>query len=213
MEVDEEFKKIYLSNTFFRTERLLPTIYNVYFKNHGDKINITGTGEIGRSRYGQQPKRLNSYFMAHKLGYGEGGRYVIKQCEKILDEMLPVAMKFGINALTLLYWEQKIGNWGTIVNSESDIAIEEFDPYDSHLLYEVFLGVEEKYTKYNEKPCILFREMIRNMWPELLEQEINPPYTLRDKIAEFIGQVGLLGLVNEVRYQLRHARYRYKTWL
>jgi len=210
MDVDDEFKRIYIGNTFFTTKRLLTTIYNVYFKNHGEKINITGTGEIGRTRYGKEPKHLNSYLIAYKLGYTEGCRYVIKQSEKILDEMLSVARHFGINILTLLYWEQMIGNWGTVVNSESDIAIEEFDPFDSHMLYEIFLGVDEKYTKYDQTLCVFFRDMIRNMWPELLGWPINPPHIMRDKVSWLLRKAGMFELLKELKYQMSYAMYKFK---
>jgi hypothetical protein len=206
-DMDEEFKRFYLQNTFFRTERLLTTIYNVYFRNHGEKVNVTATGEIGRNRYGSEPRRLNSYLVAYKLGHKAGCRYVIRQCEKILGELLPVARHFGVNMLTLLYWEQMIGNWGAIVNSESDIAIEEFDPYDSHLLYELFLGVDESDARYDEELCTLFREMIRTMWPELLQWPINPLYTLREKAIRMMGKAGLFGLLKEWKYRMQYARY------
>jgi hypothetical protein len=207
VDMDEEFKRIYLGNTFFRTERLLTTIYNVYFRNHGEKVNVTATGEIGRNRYGAEPRQLNSYLVAYKLGHKAGCRYMIRQCDKILGELLPVARQFGVNMLSLLYWEQMIGNWGAIVNSESDIAIEEFDPYGSHLLYELFLGVDERYARYNEEPCVLFREMIRTTWPELLEWPINPPHTLRERAVRMMEKTGLFGLLKEWKYRMHYARY------
>jgi len=212
-DMDDEFRRIHLSNTFFVTERLLTTIYNIYFKRHGDKVNVTGTGEIGRMRFGKEPKQLNSYLAAYKLGYADGGRYVIRQCDKILDEMLPVARKNGINMLTLLYWEQLNGNWGTVVNAETEIAVEVFDPYASHLLYEIFLGVDEKYVKYNEEPCVFFRDMIARMWPELLEWPINPADTIRGKIAGFLGKTGVMGVMKELKYQMKYAGYLYRERL
>jgi hypothetical protein len=210
-EVDDEFRQIFLRNNFFATERILPTIYNVYFKNHSQKVNILGIGEIGRTRYGKEPEDLNSYLIAYKLGYKESCRYAIRQGDEILAELLPVGRKFGINVLTLLYWEQMMGNWGTVGNSESDIAIEEIDPYDSHLLYEVLLGVEGKYTDYKQTPCVLFREMIRSMWPELLEWPINPPFTMRSKVARFFVKIGMFGLIKELKYQANYLLHLCKV--
>lgn len=206
-EVDDDFRRIQLSNTFFVTERLLDTIYSIYFRRHGDKVNITGTGEIGRMRFGREPKQLNSFLAAYKLGYADGNPYVIRQCRKILDEMLPAARKCGINPLTLLYWEQLNGNWGTVVNAETEIAVEVFDPYASHELYETFLGVEEKYVKYNEEPCVFFREMIASMWPELLEWPINPVNTIRGRIAGLLGKTGVLGMMKEMKYRMKYTGY------
>ena len=208
-DVDDEFRRIFLNNVFLATERILPTIYNIYFKNHSEKVNILGTGEIGRTRFGKEPKNLNCYRIAYKLGYKDS-RYVIKQSEQILAELLPVGKQFGINVLSLVHWEQNKGNRWVVGNSESDIAIEEVDPFDSHLLYEIFLGVDAKYTKNRKN--ILFREMIRSMWPELLEWPINPPYTIRDKIVCFFEEVGMPEPLRELKYKVNYIWHCYKTW-
>ena len=130
------------------------------------------------------------------------------QSQQILDELLPVAEQSGINPLTLLFWEQKLGNWGAIVNSESDIAIEELDPYVSHLLYELFLSVDEKYARYDEKPCcVLFRKMIEQMWPELMKWPINPPYGAKDRLSSFLADGGVMAPLRALKYQWSDLRY------
>jgi hypothetical protein len=148
--------------------------------------------------------------MAYKLGYKKSN-YVIKQCKQILAEMSLLTRKFSINVATLLYWEQRAGNWGAVGNSESDIAIEEIDPYDSHLLYEIFLGVDKKYTR--KKDTIFFREMIRSMWPELLEFPINPPYTMREKCVGLLRQAGIFEPMKELKYQANYFMYLLRTRL
>ena len=208
--VDDEFRQIFLSNTFFATERILSTIYNVYFKNHSTKVNILGIGEIGRSRYGKEPFNLNSYRIAYKLGY-KGDRYAIKQSERILTELVPEARAYGLNVLTLLYWEHTVGNWGATGNSESDIAIEELDPYGSHLLYEFFLGVDDRYTKYSNP--VIFLELIRNMWPELLEWPISPAYKMRDKAVGILKKIGIGEVLKELKYKINYLKYFCNTRL
>jgi hypothetical protein len=210
MDVDDEFRRIFLNNTFFASDRILPTIYNIYFKNLSEKVNLLGLGEIGRTRFGKEPRNLNSYRMIYKLGYKEG-RYVIRQGEKILAELLPVCKAYNYNVLTLLYWEHFLGNWGTTGNSESDIAIEELNPYDSHFLYEMLLGVDSKYTKYTNP--ILFKEILRKMWPQLLEWPINPPYTMRSKVVKLFKQIGLYELFKELKYQANYFTYLCKKLL
>jgi hypothetical protein len=211
-EVDDEFRRIFLSNTFLATETLLPPIYNIFFKNHSEKVNILGMGEIGRTFYGKETTNLNAYRMAYKLGY-KNSRYVIRQCEQLLVEILPLNTKFGINMWDLLYWEQRLGNWGAVRNSESTIAIEKVDPFGSHLLIEIFLGVDDKYRSYKQTPCILFREMIRKMWSELLEWPINPPHTMRAKIVWFLEKVGMFEPMKELKYQANYVRYLCKKRL
>ncbi|MGD0275165.1 MAG: hypothetical protein ABSB79_03750 [Syntrophales bacterium] len=207
---DDEFCKIFLNNTFFANERLMSTIYNVYFKKCSERVNILGIGEIGRTRYGKEPRNLNGYRLIYKLGYKEG-RYVIRQGERILSELQPVGRTFNINVMTLMYWEHTLGNWGATGNSESDIAIEEINPYDSHELYEIFLGVDHKYTQYNAP--VLFEEMIRRMWPELLEWPINPPHSWRDKIAYSLKNTVIYSILKELKYEAYYLRYRFKEEL
>ncbi len=204
-DMNEEFRKRFLNNAFFASDRIVRTIYNVYFKKLSDRVNVLGVGEIGRTRYGDEPKPLNSYALVYKQGHRKG-RYVMSQGEKILGELLPVSRAYGINLMTLFYWEHTLGNWGATGNSESDIAIEEINPYDSHLLYEVFLGVDPKYTKYTNP--ILFKEMISHMWPELLNWPINPPYTVKAKAIElFLVRTGLFEPMKRLKYKLCYVKW------
>jgi hypothetical protein len=206
-DVDVEFRTIFLNNTFFASERILPTIYNIYFKQLENKTNILGLGEIGRTRYGKEPKNLNGYRLAYKLGY-KNDYYAAKKSEEILIEMLPAYKKYDINIMTGFYWEQTLGNWGATGNSESDIAIEEINPYNSHKLYEIFLGVNEKFTRY--KKNVLFKKMIEYMWPELLNWPINPPIKQHDQLALLLNEMGLFSLLKEVKYIFNYLKYRYK---
>jgi len=197
-DVDAKFREIFLSNTFMSTDKLLPAIYNVYYKQHSHRLNILGAGEIGRTRLGHEPKHPNGYYLARSLKF-KNSPYAVEHCQKWLDGTLPLTRRFGVNVMTLLYWEQWRGNWGAIGNSESDIAIEEFDPFDSHYLYETLLGVDKKYTKYGES--ILFREMIKNMWPELLEFPINPPRKRSDFLILALKKTGLYSGLKSLAYK------------
>jgi len=207
-DVNDEFQKIFLENTFLASNHYLSPIYHVFYKNHSEKKCVLGVGEIGRSFYGKESKNLNSYRMAYLQRYKDC-RYAIRQCEQILPEILSVARASGISALDLFYWEQRLGNWGAVRNSESLIAIEKVDPYNSHLLCEVFFGVDEVYRK--KRKNILFREMIHNMWPKLIEWPINPPYTMRDKVESFLRKIGVYETLIELKYQLSYLVYLCKT--
>ena len=201
-EVDDAFRRVFLENVFHASDRILPTIQNVYFKRHADKVNILGIGEIGRTRYGKQPATLDAFRVAYKLGYPDSD-YVLEKSVAICQDLVDTSRRFQVNALTLLYWEQMMGNWGTVGNSESDIAIEEIDPYDSHALYETFLGVDPQYCRYKESPCVFFREMIHTMWPRLLDWPINPPFTVRNRRDQLLGTMGLFAPLKELKYRMK----------
>lgn len=201
--VDEGFKKIFLNNTFMSTDLTLPTIYNVYYKNHQDKINLLGVGELGREYYGDAPHDLNGFYLARNLKYKHSW-YATTQCEKWLAEARGVAEAYNIDIMKLFLWEELLGNWGSVGNSESDIAIEEFDPYDSHYIYEIIMSVDRTQGDF-------FEALFRKMWPELLGFPFNPPETLRDWVRNGLIRMGLFQPLKRWRYRFDHRRYRRLT--
>ncbi len=205
-DVDPEFRRIFLANAFLASDRLLPAIYNVYYRNHADKVNILGVGEIGRGHWGADPAGLTAYYLAYTLRYNRS-RYAVQQCGRWLDEARPAAQKYRIGVMTLLLWEQLLGNWGVVGNSESDIAIEEFDPFDSHYIYETLLAVDERSIGGDRQ--VVFREMIKAMWPELLAYPFNPPDTMEESVKRLLDRVGVYSLVKNLRYQWHWRRYRH----
>jgi hypothetical protein len=205
-DVDPEFRKAFYASTFFASDRLLPAIYNIYYRQHSEKVNVLGVGEVGRALWGKAPRRLDAYYLAYSLGYARS-TYARKECDKWLAEVLPAARSHGIDVMSLLLWEQLLGNWGAVGNSESDIAIEEFDPYDSHYMYETLLGIDEAAIGGDRQR--LFREMIRRMWPTLLEFPINPSDSVEKSLKHALKTVGVYTLLKRLKYQWhwhRHGR-------
>ena len=196
--VDEEFRKVFLENVFMSTDLILPTIYNVYFKNHTNKVNLLGVGEIGRDYFGKAPRDLSGYYLARNLKY-KCSKYATAQCEKWLNETRKVAEDNNVDIMKLFLWEGLLATWGVVGNSESDIAIEEFDPYDSHYMYELMLSVDQGQGDF-------FEAMFRKMWPELLEFPFNPPETTRDWIRDWLIRMGLFQHLKRWRYRFDHWR-------
>ena len=195
--VDEEFRKVFLNNVFMSTDLLLPNIYNVYFKNHANKVNLIGVGEIGREFYGEALPDSDGYYLARCLKY-KRSIYATAQCEKWLKETKEIAAACNVDIMKLLLWEAILGNWGGVARSESDIAIECFDPYDSHYIYEIMLSVDPAQGD-------LFEGMYKDMWPELFDFPFNPPETLSDWIKQWLNRIGLF-------HRLKRQRYRFDRW-
>lgn len=207
-EVDEEFRRLYFESTFLADPRLLPSIYDVYYRHGEGKVLILGVGETGRTFFGKEPKTIDGQRLAYRLGYGRSS-YVIRQCDRYLQEMMPAARRWGVNPMHLAYWEQRLGNWGATRHTESQIAIEKIDPFNSHELNELFLAVDEDDRDYQDSPCRLFAEMIRTMWPELLEWPVNPPRGLRDTLRSWTMKAGLFEMTKEARFQASRCLYRW----
>ena len=45
-EIDEEFRRIFLDNTFLSTDLNLSAIYHVYYKQHEHRMNVLGVGKL-----------------------------------------------------------------------------------------------------------------------------------------------------------------------
>jgi len=198
--VDVEFRQIFLDNVFMSHDLLLPAIYNIYFKNHANKVNLLGVGELGREYYGDTPSNLDGYYLASRLKY-RSSRYATDQCEKWLQEVKDFPEKYNIDIMKLFLWEGLLGNWGAVGNSESDIAIEEFDPYDSHYIYEIMLSIDRE----NIKNASFFKAIFKEMWPELLDFPFNPPLGKMDYIKQWLNVIG-------VYEKLKKFKYKYDRW-
>lgn len=206
-DVPEEFKRIFLENTLYARDILLPAIYNVYHKQHSNKVNILGVGEVGRTKFYDEPKKLNPYYLAYMLRYRRSS-YAVRECESWLAGAKSLARQYGLNIMTLFWWEVLIGNWGSVGNSESDIAIEEFDPYASHLLYETFLSVDAKFRTFKDN--ILFEELVRFMWPELLGVPYNPPDTIKGWLVLALHKLGIESTLRMLKCSL--YEFLYHSW-
>lgn len=202
--VDEEFRNVFLNNTFMSTDLILPTIYNVYFKNHANKLNLLGVGEIGRDFYGEAPRNLTGYYLARNLKY-KLSRYATAQCERWLREARGIAETYNVDIMKLFLWEGLLANWGVVGNSESDIAIEEFDPYNSHYIYEIMLSIDRKHTKGS--PPDFFKAMYEEMWPELLGFSFNPPDTNWNRVRSWLIKAGLFQHLKRVLYKFDHWKF------
>lgn len=201
-QVDEEFRKVFQNNVFTSTDLILPAIYNVYYKKHQDKVNLLGVGEIGRDYFGEAPHDLDGYYLARCLKYKHSS-YATAQCEKWLREVRGIAEACNVDIMQLFLWEGLLANWGAVGNSESDIAIEEFDPYDSHYIYEIMLSVFLDYGRSGKDE--FFVAMFKEMWPELLDFPFNPPDTVSDRVKDWLNGVGVF-------QHLKRQRYRYDRW-
>ena len=79
---------------------------------------------------------------------------------------------YNLDIMTLFMWEQRYGRWQSMSQTEWDIAVEIFDPCNCRALLMTLLSVPEKYRKGPE--YVLFEELMKNMWPDVLCEPINP---------------------------------------
>jgi hypothetical protein len=197
--IPSEFEKLYYQNTYFATSRRLFTVndYTVKLKN---KLNVCGVGEVGRSRFGHYMPFMDSDFLAYKYGY-INSPYAKKMSKEWFSESFPICKRYGIDPLTLFYWEQDLGNWGSVGNAESDIAIEEINPFNSYSIFELMLQVRKEDCR-NDKN-ILFDEIIKYLEPSLAEVPINPVFGIKNRVKSILKKEPLFTFLDFVKFKYK----------
>ena len=182
--------------------------YNFFSKFHG-KLNISGNGnpliKIGLPRINE----ISAYSLAQLIGF-HNQEYAIKNIRKWLNQTLPYAKNNNIHIVTLFYWEMRFGNWAPMYNAELDLSIEEFAPFNCRRLINSILSLDDKYRMPSN--MLLYQEMIRTLWPEVLTEPVNPGrYTIYKKIKKLFIKLAFnflkkIKLYNFVRMIFRKLR-------
>jgi hypothetical protein len=157
--------------------RVLPKTRMMYgnFMAQETRINISGNGsEICRTFF-----ETYNYLNTHQPTIDDlvrclsqsGGKFAKNEVQKWQADFLSSGTG-DFNIIDMLYWEQRLGNWGAQYSAEQDIVIEEFCPFNCRLLITTLLSApRELRIKPN---YLLYRYLIEAMWPELLTFPLNP---------------------------------------
>jgi hypothetical protein len=172
-DIEPDFKKMMETNVVNSRTYLPKTkfIYK-YFLDFEGMINVNGNvSEIARLCIRPIiPTQMTGESLIKLSYYNYGGNYFASQFNIWIDEIKDYCQKYNLNIYDMLYWEQRMGNWGAIYPSELDIAIDQFSPFNNRLLLTTMLSIPEKYRKYpNYK---LYYKVIEKLWPETLKQPV-----------------------------------------
>jgi len=191
VEIEPEFKKM-IENNVATSRTYLQKAKNIY-KYHLDfdgMINVNGNvSEIGRLCIRPiVPTKISGESLVKLNIFYYGGNYFVNQFNQWIDEIKIHCEQNNLNIYDMLYWEQRMGNWGSIYPAELDIAIDQFSPFNNRLLLTTMLSVKEKYRKYpNYK---LHYKIIQKLWPETLQEPIGiQPFKshIKLKVKHFIS--------------------------
>ncbi|HDR6246177.1 TPA: hypothetical protein QCU24_003962 [Bacillus cereus] len=183
----KEFKDVLEKNVSMARDLPKTLTIQHHYDYLGDKININGNAsEIARMYYGEyHPENINTVYLADISGYSSC-KYVIHSLEKWYLEAKEVSKDHNIDIMDLFYWEQRMGNWGTMYQAEQDIAIEEFCPFNNRKLLMQLLKVDKKYRRSPDYK--IYQKIIRNLWEETLSEPINP-VNLKGKVKRVIIKI------------------------
>jgi len=169
--------------------RFLDKTRNVQFEYNNmsiesDLVISGGGGELLRGRpYYELPgpeAKLTAPTAAKLLGF-KNNTFIINEIETWLPKAMAFSKKNSISILDLLYWEQRLGNWGAKIYHERDIGVNSISPYSN---YNLLLAAMKTDREYRGPPDYqLAQEIISSSWPKLLKYDINPsPPTLKRKV-------------------------------
>lgn len=174
VELDPEFKKNLETNVAMARINLNKArfIYKYHLDFDG-MVSVNGNvSEIARTCIRPLfPMKTTGENIA-KLGFFRYGglSYATTQFNKWIDGINDLCEKNNLNIYDMLYWEQRMGNWGAQYPAEQDISIDQFSPFNNRLLLTTLLSVDEKYRK--DPKYILHFKIIEKLWPETLLEPI-----------------------------------------
>lgn len=192
--IDSDFVKLYFENNPYANKDSLPVIYN-YYKNFGDKINLPGNFASGGMEHYKYPHiKINAEKLAI-LNSVNKYSFALDYYAEWLSGCSEICKESKLSLLDLFYWEERIGNWGTQIQLEKDIAQEDINLYNSRLLISLFLSVDSKFI--TPPDFVLQKKIIKKLWPDIHKKPFNP--SLKNKFKGLLKHFGLLGLVLKIK--------------
>ena len=204
--MDQDFEKVYFENNPMATTKYFPLIHN-YYSNFSDKVNIPGVFAASAfEMYGKFDKKITPGVLA-KLNKVEEFDFAVEYYTRWLEKNLDICRENNLSIFTLFYWEERMANWGTQLQLEKDIAQEDLTPYNSRRLIEYTFSVPPKCN--NQPDYLLYKEILRILWPETLNYPINPGFIKSAK--KLLHAFKLLNAVKAIRFMFSHRKYLQKA--
>jgi hypothetical protein len=173
--IDDEFINIFKKNVPIPHYIYAPDAQAILNYYAYDKVAVTGsTSEVSRSSFRaliNRPRdhKLTVQHFMRLQGMGSN-KFARDHYEKWLSGL---GNAYNLDILNLFEWELDDGNWLSMCQLEFDIAWKDiFSPFNCRRLITALLSVKQEYMmppKYE-----LYRMLIKNMWPDVLDVPINP---------------------------------------
>ncbi len=170
----DHFKKLYDQSVFNAHDDWCTIAYGLYLHYPKQKVVIKGNvAEIARCFY-YSTELVNHEVTAKTLiGYEKNWsdlNFIEQPIVNWFQEISRSIYNYIIN--DFFYWEHRMGSWQAQSQLEWDIAQETFSPFNHRELMDILLAVDPKYRSAPD--FILFKKIIKKLWPELLKLPINP---------------------------------------
>lgn len=166
----DEFSKAFHESVDPSHDSAIPMgLWNGYPK---DRVSLSGhCSEVARCFYQERNANVTPEYLA-EITSMDGTPFVLEQFANWLMDAQMEAQRCGIHILDLFYWEQRAGRWAANGQAQWDIIHERFTLFNHRPLIFSLLSVPEEFRKSPD--YLLYKEMIEDMAPHLLEIPINP---------------------------------------
>ena len=200
----------------YKKEHVVPrmltkTTHIQYFEdlygNDPNVINVNGNVlETARCYYGYTNKEISLDMLFFYTGHQvSNNTFVRQELAEWLKDARKYSKEYGIPVLDLLYWEQRMGNWGALQPFEKDMAIEEVSPFNNRTIITSLLKI--KASRRASPDYLFFRKLLQHLWSETLSEPINP---YNNKLKGFIktlrGRIKRNALLKYYLYQIVNFR-------
>ena len=132
--------------------------------------------------------------------------FATRHFKKWLSQTRETAERQNVNIMDLFYLEQRMGNWYAMSQMEWDIAQEVFEPFNSRDFITLFLSVKDKYKR--QPANRLYRMLIKELWPDVLNAPINPaPFRFKSLIKRWLMRTDLYQFVRSTHARLQNPKH------
>lgn len=169
------FSRRFKQNTAFAHDLYGPDVEAILSCYQRSKVALTGSGaEVGRCSFRPQLPNIKErdigaaeLAMLQKMGRSA---FALEHFDAWKQS---VGDRNGIHLLDMFEWEQGHGNWLAMTLLEFDMAWRDiFTPFNCRNVLTTMLGVNETYRC--EPNYLLFKQLVKKLWPETLAVPINP---------------------------------------
>lgn len=176
---EPSFAELYLSHAAFAHPYWRDIAAGLHRCFPEKRLSVKGNcSEVGRCFFYHESYPEGEMTVGRLAGFQRGWTRS-PQILRALGEWLPSALEIeklcGIRVLDLFYWEHRLGCWQANSQVEWDIAQETFCPFNNRKILAALLSVPEE----ARLASAVHFAVIRELWPELLEEPINPKPLLK----------------------------------
>jgi hypothetical protein len=181
--MNNEFEELYRGSATWARDRHGHIAYSTlsHFGSEAIVLN-SNISEYSQVSYWLPQSRINGEGLAILKGLNHP--IAISDYENWIKSAYPACLAANMNVLVFFQLELR-SRWVANTFAECDIAYESFNPYNNRHLYCVELAFNERFRRGVHR-LDFPKKLIRSMWPEVLQEPINPKKEVTAKIQSFV---------------------------